>query len=310
MKVLFVCSGNNGISPIVTSQAASLQAAGICVVLFPIIGKGLIGYLRQVVPLIKVLRNEEYDVFHAHYSLSACVASLAGAKPLVVSLMGSDSKSGFFGNSAIHLFRVLFRWKLILKAADMNRDLELKNPVIIPNGVNLNIFKPKDSSKSKKQLNWAMEKKHVLFAANPARYEKNFLLAQKALDFLQAENLELHVLDNVPHDEMQVWYNAADLILLTSLWEGSPNVVKEAMACNCPVVATDVGDIRWLFGNTPGHFIADFTPEDVAAKIEDALVFSEKYERTNGRERLIELGLDADTVAKRIIDVYNDVINK
>lgn len=310
IKVLFVCSGNNGISPIVASQAASLEGAGVTVRFFPIKGKGILGYLRHIMPLKKVFGQAHYDVIHAHYSLSAYVASLAGARPLVVSLMGSDAKSGFFGSLAIQLFRRLFRWKLILKSADLNRDLKLENSVIIPNGVNLNMFKPADRSQARAQLNWKMEKKHILFAANPARYEKNFPLAQKALDLLKAENLELHVLDNVPHDEMQVLYNAADVILLTSLWEGSPNVVKEAMACNCPVVATDVGDIRWLFGNTPGHFITDFTPEDVAAKIGDALAFVVKYGRTNGREQLFELGLDAATIAKQIIDVYKNVIIK
>lgn len=311
IKVLFVCSGNSGISPIVKAQATSLEASGVFIDFFPIKGKGIMGYIKQILPLKRILKQTQFDVIHAHYALSAYVASLADAKPLVVSLMGSDTKSGIFSMLITRLFHRLFRWKLILKSEEMNRLLNFNQAVIIPNGVNLNLFKPFDRRFDRKkvlrQLNWDADSKHILFAANPSRLEKNFSLSQKAIDLLKVENLELHYLDNVPHDEMQVWYNAADLILLTSLWEGSPNVVKEAMACNCPVVATDVGDVRWLFGNTPGYYIADFTPDDVALKITEALAFVEKNGRTKGRERLMELGLDAESVAKKIIELYHEV---
>jgi glycosyltransferase involved in cell wall biosynthesis len=105
-----------------------------------------------------------------------------------------------------------------------------------------------------------------------------------------------------------LYYNAVDVILLTSLHEGSPNVVKEAMACNCPVVSTDVGDVRWLFGDTPGYFITSFDYKDVVEKIKLAINFREKYYQTKGRERIIDLGLDSGTVAGRIIDVYRQVL--
>ena len=80
------------------------------------------------------------------------------------------------------------------------------------------------------------------------------------------------------------------------------------MACDLPVVSTRVGDVEWLFGDEPGHFIAEHDPDDVADKIKLALEFSEKYGRTNGRQRIIELGLDSDSIAKRIIEVYEEVI--
>jgi len=104
--------------------------------------------------------------------------------------------------------------------------------------------------------------------------------------------------------------NAADVVVLTSLYEGSPNVIKEAMACSRPIVATDVGDIKWLFDNEPGHYISSFSPIDMAKKIEFALEFSEKKRRTNGKERIIKLGLDSKSIANRIIDVYKNVLAK
>jgi glycosyltransferase involved in cell wall biosynthesis len=104
--------------------------------------------------------------------------------------------------------------------------------------------------------------------------------------------------------------NAADILLLTSFSEGSPQIVKEAMSCNCPIVSTYVGDVRWVIGDTKGCYITTFDPADVVEKIKLALKFSEKIGRTKGRERIIELGLDSDTIAKKIIDVYYSVLEK
>ena len=98
-----------------------------------------------------------------------------------------------------------------------------------------------------------------------------------------------------------------ELVILTSLWEGSPNVIKEAMACNCPIVSTNVGDVRWVIGDTEGCYITSFDPEDVAEKIKLALEFGK---RTNGRDRIIELGLDSETIAKRLIDIYSKVLEE
>ena len=95
--------------------------------------------------------------------------------------------------------------------------------------------------------------------------------------------------------------NAADLLLLTSLWEGSPNIVKEAMACNCPIVTTDVGDVRTVFGNIEGCFISNFDSDDVANKIERAILFGL---RTEGRKKIIDNELDSGSIAKKIIDLY------
>jgi len=107
---------------------------------------------------------------------------------------------------------------------------------------------------------------------------------------------------------MPEYYSASDVILLTSLWEGSPNVIKEAMACNCPIVTTDVGDVRWIIGDTEGCYIASLDPNDYSLKMKKALDFAQKSGKTNGRNRIIYLGLDADTIALRIIGVYEKVL--
>jgi len=95
------------------------------------------------------------------------------------------------------------------------------------------------------------------------------------------------------------------MVILTSKFEGSPNVIKEAMACNCPIVSTDVGDVREVIGNTEGCFITSFEPEGVAKKIKLAIEFNKK---TNGRDNITHL--DEKVIAQRLIDVYQSAIAK
>lgn len=313
MKVLFVSSGNSkyGISPIVKNQGESLSALGIDVHFFTIQGKGLRGYSKNVLPLRKYISKQTFDVIHAHYSLSALVATMAGCRPLVVSLMGSDIRLGFLIKTAIKICSLLIWDDLIVKSQDMADNLGIDKSKIIPNGVNTSLLKPIDKKTAIKILGWDERKKHILFAADPSRPEKNFELLKKAYDQLYIkEHIEIHVLKNISHQDIPNYMNAADVVVLTSLWEGSPNVVKEAMACNRPVVATAVGDIAWLFGNRPGHFLTTFDEEDVSNKLRMAMEFAEKVGQTNGRTRIIELGLDSASVAKRIAQVYHQILLK
>ena len=293
MKVLFVSSGNSepSISPIVRNQGKSLKNAGVDVQYYPLQGKGFKGYLKNVLPLKAHIKKNKFDIVHAHYSLSALTAALAGARPMVVSLMGSDIRLGLIIRNAIKISSRFFWSALIVKSQDMQNNIGIKNSQIIPNGVDATLFKHIEKSIALVKLGWDVDKKHILFAANPAREVKNFPLLEKAYGIMDLPgHTKLHFLENIPHEEIPIHMNASDVVVLTSLWEGSPNVVKEAMACNCPVVATDVGDISWLFGKEPGHYLTSFESEDVVEKLKLALDFAEHQGRTRGRERIIELG--------------------
>ena len=315
MKVLFISSGNTafGISPITKNQGNSLNNFGVEIFYFPIIGKGLINYIKNIFLLKRHLSINKYDIIHAHYSFSAFVAALAYAKPLVVSLMGSEVEDGYLSKLFIKIFHK-FSWRYtIVKSARMINSLGLTNisiSVVIPNGVDTDTFNSMNKRVCQKQLGWDYNKKHILFAANPSRPEKNYALAKQAFSILNKGNVELHSLIDVSPEQMPLWMNSADVVLLVSLWEGSPNVIKEALACNRPIVSTDVGDVCWLLGKTPGCYIVSFDPEDVAVKLKMALEFSEKKGQTKGRDKIIELGLDSETIAKRIISVYNSILGK
>ncbi len=152
-----------------------------------------------------------------------------------------------------------------------------------------------------------MDKKYILFASNPARPEKNFALAKQTVENLNNEKIELKVVYGVDHKLMPIYLNASDVLFLTSKCEGSPNIVKEAMACNIPVVATKVGDIEYLFGNIEGYYYTDPDPYKLAEKINYVLNNDIK---PNGRQRIIDLKFDSESIADKLIQLYQGVLSK
>ena len=248
MRILFICSGNKGISPIVKSQAESLKNKEIEFKIFPIIGKGFWGYFKNIPEIKKQVTIFKPDIVHSHYSYCGIISSIASKNvPVVVSLMGSDTHQSKFMKFIIKYFSD-YRWSnTIVKSEDMKIRLGLKNSVVLSNGVDLNLFHPLDKKECRQKLGWDLDKKYVLFASNPDRKEKNFALAQTTIDKVKINSIELKIIYNIEHSQVPIYLNAADVLLLTSKWEGSPNIVKEVIACNIPVVATKVDDIDYLF---------------------------------------------------------------
>jgi glycosyltransferase involved in cell wall biosynthesis len=113
-------------------------------------------------------------------------------------------------------------------------------------------------------------------------------------------------LEGVPHDQVPMWLSAADVVLLTSLREGSPNIVKEAMACDSPVVGVPVGDVAWLLEGVANSRLCSYDPKSVADGIAEALA----ARSGGGRERIKALGLDADSVAGKLEALYLNVLGK
>lgn len=305
MKVLFVASGNHGkVSPVVKAQGDSLVKAGLEVDYFLIKGKGMKGYLRQIRPLRKYWKEHHFDVVHVHYSLSAYVASLAGVKPLVVSLMGSDVKATGWHSRLVRLFSKLFCWKdIIVKSKDMAEAVRMKQAQIIPNGVDMDWFVPMDQKACRDKLGWKEGVRHILFPADPKRPEKDFQLAQEAVKLLN-ENVEVHVFQQVEHNDTVFYYNAADVVLLTSKWEGSPNVIKEALACCRPIVSTNVGDVKNRMSGVEGCYVAEtHEPDELAGILKRAL---EWKGNTKGRDAIISDKLGSKQIAEKLITIYTN----
>lgn len=307
MKVLFISRGNSKgeISPIIQNQGLSLIDKGLDISYFTINGKGVKGYFKSLKQLFH-LRNK-YDIFHAHYSFTAIVSSLSLCKPLVVSLMGSEAHSTFIVKYVIKFFSKYVWTETIVKSQAMSCLLKLSQISIIPNGVNLNRFKQVESHIAKDILGWNKNKKHILFASDPARYEKNYPLAEAAVKLIDLVDIEIHFIKNIPNENLYLYFSACDVLLLTSLWEGSPNVIKEGMACNALIVSTDVGDVKELFGNTKGLQVVNYSPQNIAKAIDFAISTGGSSE---GRARIVNLGMSSEDIANRIISVYNKVLKR
>lgn len=319
MKVLFVSSGNSinfDIVPFIKLQGESLREQGVELNYFPVMGKGIKGYIKSVMKLRTYLKENKVDLIHAHYSLCALTAILTFSnKPIIASFMGDDAYGAYNEKGKLilgSLYLVLlskpiqaFVDYIIVKSSNIYKTIIFKKKCsIIPNGVNLT-----DPTMERKTfLNSKgidLKDKLIFYLGNTTDSRKNFKLAKKAYDLLKMNNVRLIAPFPIKHEDVFNYLYFSDLLLFTSTMEGSPNLIKEAMACNCPIVATDVGDVRWILGNTNGCYITSFESEDVTEKIKLALSFGK---RTNGRQRIVELGLDTETVAKKIVEVYKKVI--
>jgi teichuronic acid biosynthesis glycosyltransferase TuaC len=303
MQVIFVCSGNksnNKPGVVVQNQANSLIHRGIDIDFYIINKKGFIGYLKAIFPLVKKINQKSYSVIHAHYSLSGYVAGvakmLARKKPkLITSLMGSDTQGGKGKMMLIQLFNRFFWNETIIKSSSMSKNFSKLNYKIIANGVDLMSID--------KEVKKEHRENYILFPADPNRVSKNYDLAEQAIIHLGIE-YELKTVYNRPHFEIIKHLKKCSCVLLTSKWEGSPNVIKEALACNTPIVSTKVGDIEKLIKGLDGCFLSEMNVESISESIKKAIDFSIKKGDTNGRQRLFELNLTAERVANQIIQLY------
>jgi len=310
MKVLFVSSGNSryGIVPFIKCQGESLKSEGVELDFYLIKGKGIKGYVKCITPLRRFLRSNNCDIVHAHYGLIGLVCVLTFSRiPIVLSVMGDDAYGSFdihgkrikssYLNMLLTQIALIFAKRIIVKSKNILKFIPYKKKSqIIPNGVDFNVFKPSDNK---------LKPNTILSLADPNDFRKNFNLVKKALDLIKDNKLKLLNPFPINHSQFPEYLNNCSVFVLTSYNEGSPNVIKEAMACNIPIVATDVGDVKEIIGKTEGCFITTFRPEDVADKIIRALAFGK---RTIGRENIKHL--ESQTIAKRIIEVYNKVLKK
>lgn len=305
MKVLFVGSANrNGEpNPVVLNQGSSLIREGIDLRYYGVEGRGLKGYLGNIISLRKEITKLSPDVIHAHYVLSGVISSLAGAKPLVVSLMGSDVLGGWPQRFISGILARFFCDTCIVKTREMKDLLKINNVQVIPNGVDFSHYRPMPKDEALTVTGWDGTEINILFPSDPARPEKNFRLAEKSVEAMGNDRVRLQVLDKVPRDKIVFYLNAADVIVVTSKWEGSPNIVKEAMACNRPVVSTIVGDVEELFAGTEGCYAVRPDAQEIALSLNRAIGIRE----TNGRDNIA--GLDSKTIALRLLKIYSDLIS-
>lgn len=302
-------SGNSryGVVPFIKSQGESLKDIGLHLEYYLVIGKGIKGYLKNIKPLRNKIKSGKYDVIHSHYGLIGLISLLTFTKnKKILSIMGSDI-SGIFDKNGKRKFKSYFEVFLtqialvfsdhnIVKSKNLFKTILFKRKVsIVPNGVNFLKFKPNSNE---------FVKNKILWLADPKKTVKNFKLLKKAIQFLP-RNVELICPFPIEHNEFPKYLNNSSVFVLTSFNEGSPNVIKESMACNIPIVSTDVGDVKNIIGNTEGCFISSFDPEDLANQITKALKFGK---RTEGRNNISHL--NSINIANKLKSIYLKTLNE
>lgn len=293
--------------PFFDQQCRILEQKGVSIETLEVPGRShtgesrtLLDYLRFY-PSVLQASFENYDIVHANYGLTGPLALAQPRRPVVLSLWGSDLMGdlGWVGRYSARLSS-----EVIVMSKEMNAELN-RDAHVIEHGVDFERFRPISQSDAQQEVGWNPSERHVLFPYRPSRSVKNYPLAERVVTQAAkdvSEPVSLHPVYDVPHEKMPVYMNAADALLLTSRREGSPNSVKEAMACNLPVIATDVGDVRKrLTGVSPGGVAR--TESELVAMLTETLSAGK---RSNGRDAISNLSLDL--MGERLLKVYSKAL--
>ena len=323
IHVLFVTSqwpnsANRCIAPFVSREVDSLKELGLKVDVFVYNGGwSLRAYMGAILKMRNLIRKKCYDIMHVRFGQCGIVGRAQRRIPVVITYGGSDVEGSphFTGK---HRYRnYLLRatsWLLslvvdqvIVVSEHLGRKLPRRDYHVIPSGVDLSLFQVIDPVKARGQIGLPQNKKLALFAGNPENRRKRYDLAVQACKYAgQSYDLELVVLTGKPSHEVPLYMNACDVLLLTSTNEGSSNVVKEALACNLPIVSVDVGDVRDRIGEIEGCVVCkNYRPEEIANALEKVL----KRDRRLNSRYLIE-DLDTEHMAKKFLEVYKVTLGK
>lgn len=290
-------------APFITEQVDAIEKKGVECRYFGVDGKGIVGYLRQIPKLLKAIREFRPDIIHAHYGLCGLLANCQRRIPVVTTYHGSD----------INDPRVLRLSKRSIRRSRFNIFVSQKNVVIarprkdfalIPCGISLEDYPVIDKEDARRQMGLEPSAKYVLFAGAFDNPVKNAPLAKEAMR--QVPEAVLLELKGFSRPQVATLMQAVDVFLMTSLTEGSPQVIKEAMACGCPIVSVDVGDVRERIEGIEGCFLSERDPEALARTIKNSLAHGD---RTQGRATIEKNGLSNDIIAARIISVYERLLS-
>lgn len=322
IRVLMITSewpvpGMSRTAHFIKRQADFLTAAGVDVDVFPFKGaKNPINYMKAWLRLRRKLKGARYDLVHAQFGQSGLLA-LPKRLPMVVTFRGSDllgtvsDRSGnYMKASAIH--RRLSR--MVAKRADevivVSEHMKSYLPPsieahVIPSGIDFQVFRSIPREEARERLGLPMDEKLVLFVGRPTQARKRFYLSKQAVEVLnQRLAAKLIVAWDVPHTDIPFYMNACDALCFTSMQEGSPNVVKEALACNLPVVSVAVGDVALRLQGIEGcELCRDERPETIAAALERVL---KRGARVAGRAAVEHL--DEKVITDKVLNIYQSVL--
>ena len=308
MRILVVASYNKGrFAPFIVEQAEALKKQGCTIDYYGLQGKGLQGYVKNLPSLKQKVKEFCPEVIHAHYGLSGLFANLQRRIPVVTTYHGSDindPKAFRFSKMAIRLSA----WNIFVSRKNMEKVKPKRKYSLLPCGIDLSESQLTTKEEARRRLHLEGHKKYILFAGAFDNAVKNSSLAKEAVALLHDTQVELLELKGYNREEVTLLMCAADSFLMTSFSEGSPQVIKEALACGCPIVSVDVGDVKTRTASVEGCFVSEMREAKVIADLlQKALAFEGK---TNGRKKIISDGLDNQQVAMKLNEIYNKLLGQ
>ena len=269
-----------------------------------------------------ICTTEDIDLVHVMWGTTAALVAVCFSPcPVVISFCGSDllGNKNEFGNLTkrgrinrmLSKIAACYASQIITKSEQMRSILPKRVQAktnVIPNGVDLTGFYPMPVKYSKEKLGWDTSKKHVLFFYTEGQVIKNPLMAMRVMELVKHEipEAELVIATKIPHEELLYYYNASDVMILTSFHEGSNNSIKEAIACNLPVVSVNVGDAKEQLCNLAACHVNDsFDPLLFKERVVNVL---KSGVRSNGVNRIVEMSIEK--VAIKVLEVYKKVLIK
>jgi teichuronic acid biosynthesis glycosyltransferase TuaC len=324
MKILIVTSEwpqfpGSQVGLHVVNQINYLQEAGLLVDVYHFLGhQNPFNYLRAICEFKKI-NLRPYDLIHAHHGQSGIVALSQRQRPVVVTFHGSDLQGIRDTRGMVttlgYILQLTSQWvakranRIILVSQHLADYLPVQRPYkVIPIGIDLDLFQPFPADEARRALGLPEWGKLILFVGDPQRTEKRYWLAKSAIDACikgGSSDAKLVVANNIPHERMPLYMNACDALLLTSSTEGSPTVIKEALACNLPIVSTDVGDVRTRLSNIDGCMVcSDDSITSIAQALANVLQTSR---RIRGRESVLDL--DERRLVRKVMAIYHEFLH-
>jgi glycosyltransferase involved in cell wall biosynthesis len=310
---LWPYEGDPSYGEFVRQQMESLRPLGVDYETLFVNGRESKGnYFRAVGETRRRLRRGNFDLLHAHFGLAGLVARCQLRVPLVVTFHGDDVLGQFKRGGGITLMGRFYQVSsfilarlataVIVQSRQMQSRLRLKSARVIPQGIDLDLFRPLDRLEARRVLELDPRKKFVLFPYDPAVERKRFDIVEASVARAREQVPELEILQvrGVPNERMPLYMNAADVLVLPSLAEGSPVAVKEALATNLPIITVEVGDAAELIAGVESCYLVPRDAGEIAEKIVEVC---RRGTRSNGRERMDRLSVQA--VAKRVVEVYD-----
>ena len=310
MKVLLVHSGNSvpdsNHYTFVKQQGDALEKQGVQVYYYAVVGKGARGYLKSLSGLKQAIREHGVDIVHAHYGLCGALAVMQRKVPVVITFHNGETltrKGKMLSSMASWLcaYRIFVAQHIHDKLYRTPREY-----AILPCGIDIENLPLIEKEAALSRMGLATDSPNILFGGSFANLRKNYPLAKQAIDQLP-QPVNLIEMKGYNSQQVNLLYCACDMLLLPTKSEGSPQVVKEAMACNCPIVATAVADIPELLSGVDNCYVTEFNASEIAKCIEKVL---KTASRANGRQKVISMGLDNTSVAKKLVAIYEHVISE